>query len=207
MGNKTKISITRALAKVKLIEVKLGKTFSGFDVEVGKKLKYSTQFTKEEFIKEVKGEKDSFDALFNNRLQIKSAIAKANISTKVELLGNTYSIIELIDLKGSANYKINLLENLIKQYNRCDSEVKSIEEKIEEEVSKQVGIAQGNKSQISKDIVSSLTSTYTELWQGSIVGLDIVKITKEKDELVELLSEIDMCLSEINSKTEIEVEL
>ena len=207
MGNKTKISITRALAKVKLIEAKLGKTFSGFDVEVGKKLKYSTQFTKEEFIKEVKGEKDSFDALFNNRLQIKSAIAKANISTKVELLGNTYSIIELIDLKGSANYKINLLENLIKQYNRCDSEVKSIEEKIEEEVSKQVGIAQGNKSQISKDIVSSLTSTYTELWQGSIVGLDIVKITKEKDELVELLSEIDMCLSEINSKTEIEVEL
>mgnify|MGYP006391984791 FL=1 len=101
MANKVKMSITRALAQVKLIESKLGRAFAGFDVEINGKLKYFPNFTTEQFEKEALVEVNSFEDLFKNRLKIKSAIARANIDTKISLFGTEYSIIELIDLKNS----------------------------------------------------------------------------------------------------------
>ena len=207
MANKVKMSITRALAQVKLIESKLGRAFAGFDVEINGKLKYFPNFTTEQFEKEALVEVNSFEDLFKNRLKIKSAIARANIDTKISLFGTEYSIIELIDLKNSSQYKKNVYTNLINNYNKCKSEVVNQDVKIENEVSKQVEVANSNKTQVSKDLTTTLTETYKTLWGGKIIGLDINKISKEKEDLDKLVAEIDMVLSEINSKTEIEVEL
>ena len=207
MANKVKMSITRALAQVKLIESKLGRAFAGFDVEINGKLKYFPNFTTEQFEKEALVEVNSFEDLFKNRLKIKSAIARANIDTKISLLDTEYSIIELIDLKNSSQYKKNVYTNLINNYNKCKSDVVNQDVKIENEVSKQVEVANSNKTQVSKDLTTTLTETYKTLWGGKIVGLDINKISKEKEELDKLVAEIDMILSEINSKTEIEVEI
>lgn len=207
MANKVKMSITRALAQVKLIESKLGRAFAGFDVEINGKLKYFPNFTTEQFEKEALVEVNSFEDLFKNRLKIKSAIARANIDTKISLLDTEYSIIELIDLKNSSQYKKNVYTNLINNYNKCKSDVINQDVKIENEVSKQVEVANSNKTQVSKDLTTTLTETYKTLWGGKIVGLDINKISKEKEELDKLVAEIDMILSEINSKTEIEVEI
>ena len=201
------MSITRALAQVKLIESKLGRAFAGFDVEVNGKLKYFPNFTTEQFEKEALVEVNSFEDLFKNRLKIKSAIARANIDTKISLFGTEYSIIELIDLKNSSQYKKNVYTNLINNYNKCKSDVVNQDVKIENEVSKQVEVANSNKTQVSKDLTTTLTETYKTLWGGKIIGLDINKISKEKEDLDKLVAEIDMILSEINSKTEIEVEL
>ena len=137
MANKVKMSITRALAQVKLIESKLGRAFAGFDVEINGKLKYFPNFTTEQFEKEALVEVNSFEDLFKNRLKIKSAIARANIDTKISLFGTEYSIIELIDLKNSSQYKKNVYTNLINNYNKCKSEVVNQDVKIENEVSKQ----------------------------------------------------------------------
>ena len=207
MANKVKMSITRALAQVKLIESKLGRAFAGFDVEINGKLKYFPNFTTEQFEKEALVEVNSFEDLFKNRLKIKSAIARANIDTKISLFGTEYSIIELIDLKNSSQYKKNVYTNLINNYNKCKSDVVTQDVKIENEVSKQVEVANSNKTQVSKDLTTTLTETYKTLWGGKIIGLDINKISKEKEDLDKLVAEIDMILSEINSKTEIEVEL
>lgn len=207
MANKVKMSITRALAQVKLIESKLGRAFAGFDVEINGKLKYFPNFTTEQFEKEALVEVNSFEDLFKNRLKIKSAIARANIDTKISLLDTEYSIIELIDLKNSSQYKKNVYTNLINNYNKCKNDVVNQDVKIENEVSKQVEVANSNKTQVSKDLTTTLTETYKALWGGKIVGLDINKISKEKEELDKLVAEIDMILSEINSKTEIEVEI
>ena len=207
MANKIKMSITRALAQVKLIESKLGRAFAGFDVEINGKLKYFPNFTTEQFEKEALVEVNSFEDLFKNRLKIKSAIARANIDTKISLFGTEYSIIELIDLKNSSQYKKNVYTNLINNYNKCKSDVVNQDVKIENEVSKQVEVANSNKTQVSKDLTTTLTETYKTLWGGKIIGLDINKISKEKEDLDKLVAEIDMVLSEINSKTEIEVEL
>ena len=207
MANKVKMSITRALAQVKLIESKLGRAFAGFDVEINGKLKYFPNFTTEQFEKEALVEVNSFEDLFKNRLKIKSAIARANIDTKISLLDTEYSIIELIDLKNSSQYKKNVYTNLINNYNKCKSDVVNQDVKIENEVSKQVEVANSNKTQVSKDLTTTLTETYKALWGGKIVGLDINKITKEEDDLDKIVAEIDMILSEINSKTEIEVEI
>ena len=207
MANKVKMSITRALAQVKLIESKLGRAFAGFDVEINGKLKYFPNFTTEQFEKEALVEVNSFEDLFKNRLKIKSAIARANIDTKIPLLDTEYSIIELIDLKNSSQYKKNVYTNLINNYNKCKSDVVNQDVKIENEVSKQVEVANSNKTQVSKDLTTTLTETYKTLWGGKIVGLDINKISKEKEELDKLVAEIDMILSEINSRTEIEVEI
>ena len=207
MANKVKMSITRALAQVKLIESKLGRAFAGFDVEINGKLKYFPNFTTEQFEKEALVEVNSFEDLFKNRLKVKSAIARANIDTKISLLDTEYSIIELIDLKNSSQYKKNVYTNLINNYNKCKSDVVNQDVKIENEVSKQVEVANSNKTQVSKDLTTTLTETYKTLWGGKIIGLDINKISKEKEDLDKLVAEIDMILSEINSKTEIEVEL
>ena len=207
MANKVKMSITRALAQVKLIDSKLGRAFAGFDVEINGKLKYFPNFTTEQFEKEALVEVNSFEDLFKNRLKIKSAIARANIDTKISLFGTEYSIIELIDLKNSSQYKKNVYTNLINNYNKCKSDVVNQDVKIENEVSKQVEVANSNKTQVSKDLTTTLTETYKTLWGGKIIGLDINKISKEKEDLDKLVAEIDMILSEINSKTEIEVEL
>ena len=207
MANKVKMSITRALAQVKLIESKLGRAFAGFDVEINGKLKYFPNFTTEQFEKEALVEVNSFEDLFKNRLKIKSAIARANIDTKILLFGTEYSIIELIDLKNSSQYKKNVYTNLINNYNKCKSDAVNQDVKIENEVSKQVEVANSNKTQVSKDLTTTLTETYKTLWGGKIIGLDINKISKEKEDLDKLVAEIDMILSEINSKAEIEVEL
>ena len=157
--------------------------------------------------REAQVEVNSIEDLCKNRLKIKSAIARANIDTKILLFGTEYSIIELIDLKNSSQYKKNVYTNLINNYNKCKSDVVNQDVKIENEVSKQVEVANSNKTQVSKDLTTTLTETYKTLWGGKIIGLDINKISKEKEDLDKLVAEIDMILSEINSKTEIEVEL
>lgn len=202
-----KMSITRALAKVKLLESQLGKQFSGFDVSIDGKLKYFPNFTTEQFEKEALAGLDSFNSLFENRLKIKSAIAKANIDTKLKLEGKEYSIIELIDLKTSSSYKLNAFNGLINNYNKCLKDIEAQKIRVDNEVSKQVETSNANKSQISKDLVTTLTESYSKMWLGKIVGLDINKIVSEKEKLENLLSEIDMVLSEINASTEIEVEI
>src|SRR5574344_735958 len=197
MANKVKMSITRALAQVKLIESKIGRAFAGFDVEINCKLKYFPNFTTEQFEKEALVEVTSFEDLFKNRLKIKSAIARANIDTKISLFGKEYYIIELIDLKNSSQYKKNVYTNLINNYNKCKNDVVNQDVKSENEVSKQVEVANSDKTQVSKDLTTTLTETYKTLWGGKIVGLDINKISKEKEGLDKLVAEIDMILSEI----------
>ena len=80
---KQALSLYSKISQVKLIESKLGKAFAGFDVEINGKLKYFPNFTAEQFEKEALVEVNSFEDLFKNRLKIKSAIARANIDTKI----------------------------------------------------------------------------------------------------------------------------
>lgn len=203
---KEKISLTRALAKIKLLDKQLqNNSIAGFDVEINGKLKYNQAMTAEEFIKQANSQVESFKDLFDYRLKLKGLVAKANIETKVMVNGKEYSIIELIDLKSSINYKLNLINNLIQQYNKSTQIVEQIQNKIEEEVSQQVSTANSNKNQVSKDLVQSLTKTYTELWSGTIKGLDIKKLEQEKLEIEALVGEVDMTLSEVNSQTMIEI--
>jgi chemotaxis protein histidine kinase CheA len=210
MGKKT-MSITRALAEVKLYEKRLLNNYVGFDTKINNKLVNNSNLTEEQFLKDVKANKESFDKLFENRRVVKSAIAKANVETKVEFkLGkktDSYSIIELIDLKTSLSYKIDRLNNLERQYNLFKQSVEQQEHKIEQEVSRQVESAMTNKNQTSKDLTKTLTDTYTQMWGAEIVGLNIDEIRYELENLNYLLDEIDMTLSEVNAKTEIEVDI
>lgn len=206
MSKTRKISLTRALAEVKLIESKLEKVFLGFDVEVNGKLVYNSHLSADDFTKDATSKLDSFTSLEENRFKLKSLIAKANIETKTNLCGKDYSIIELIDLKASSRFKFKLLSNLKTNHTQCKNAVEIQEQKIQQEVSKQVEMANSNKTQVKDSLAETLTNSYKTLYEGKIIGLDYNNIEKMTQELEALLADIDMTLSEINAKTEIEVD-
>jgi hypothetical protein len=206
-----KMSITRALAQLKLLDSRIRKEiakarFVGI-YQNRNKVIGGTNLSKGDFEKNALADKQSIDDLIERRRVIKSKILLSNAITKVTVAGNNYFVVEAIERKNSIEYEKELLTTMRAQYRDVMQEIQVNNTKLDEQIDQMVKTNLGADKQVTKndyDNVANPIREQNELKLSDPVGLEkrVEQLDKQIDEF---LSEVDFVLSESNSKTEIEV--
>jgi len=208
------ISITRALQTLKLLDDKINKamretTFVETRKNSADKVQNGT-LTVEEYEKQVKAAFESVNDLISQRKELKSAIVKSNAGNNIEIAGNTYTVADAIERKTSISYEKNFLEVLKKSLNRATSSLESANIQLDMANEKLVeSLISSDKN--NKDLVKTSEDMAKARWEANkTVFVDPLKLTevisKMGTEIIEFENEVDMCLSEANSKNTIVVE-
>lgn len=213
-----KITLHRAIAEIKSTNDRLNKIVDrGTFVAIKNKATgLSVGGTKVESMeKEIIGNIDKFNALYDNLTKLKFALIGANSGVKnhddlmtEEVCGNQYTVLEILALKQIVNHKMNLLQKLRHAYSNAKID---IDKRMGVEDAKlQRTISQlGNDADNKEITIDMITKTY---WQSN--GFELIDPI-HIEELIERLEketcayevEIDAALSQANALRTIEVDI
>jgi hypothetical protein len=207
-----KITITRALSELKLLNERLEKKINNFiavdlsSKKFGDKALQSNKVIKD-FEKEVKSDYQSINDLIERRTKIKSAIIKSNAVQRVTLEDSTLTVAEAIEQKNLLPYKINLLNSLKKQRMEINKIIENNRISLDEQVNSMLLANAGTDKKKNPDEYDSIAKPFIDHNKNEIVDpIDINKSISELENEIEIFrSNIDIVLSESNSKTEIEI--
>ena len=208
-----KITITRALAELKLLDSRILKKSGDLiliDVFQNRKdLALRSGKIKELFAEDAKSSLQSVEDLIERRKKIKSAILISNANVKVKIGGKEYAVIEAIERKNSITYEQNLLNKMRKQVVDAKNEISKQAPKLDQDVKDMI-----NKSlagdQPTKEENEANEEMANRFFEANVLRLmDPCEVEKKIDKLDEqidtFLTEVDFVLSESNSRTEIKV--
>ena len=209
-----KMSITRALNEVKLLDAKIQKKInesSFVSCKMNKSAKLADGVTTpEEFMQLAKSNMQSILDLTNRRKDIKTKIVQSNANTEVEIAGIKMTVADAIERKSSIEIDRSLLNRMKSEYRAVTGYIAQRNQQLEDKVSKLVDSLVGSDK---KD--TNMVKTAEELAQNtrdneSYVILDPLKLLKSietlEQEIMEFESNVDFVLSESNSITSIEIE-
>ncbi len=206
-----KITITRALPELKLLDKRIGKLISNsrfVDLYQNRKdLAIGSAVTKEVFEKNSSSSMKSITDLIERRKKIKSAILISNASVKVKIGEKEYTVIEAIERKNSISYEQSLLETMKAQLANVKSQIDRQKPQLEAAVRDMLEKNLEGDTKPSKEDYERTANPFLEANELNI--LDPCKIEEKIADLDksidEFLSEVDAALTESNSRTEIEV--
>lgn len=207
MSTSNKITITRALAELKLLDSRINKVIGEckFAVCVTKNTNYNVN--KNDFTSQTLAKQQSLYDLMTRREKLKSAIVRSNTSTLVKIGSKEMTVVDAIEMKHTIEYKNHLLELLKKQRLQVTTEFENHKRKVKQAID-------ANITQICSRDVKPDPSTIQDLtdmmWKSDPVeifdpiGLDKT-IESLSAEIEDFTSNVDFALSESNSLTQIEV--
>jgi len=209
---KTKISITRALRELKLlnsqIESEIGRLslVSVYqDKYKGKELKTNTLMT--DFEKKAISGYDSVDGLIKRHSCIKSAIILSNAQTILTVADKTMTVAEAIDTKKTIEFKKKLLSKMNLELTNARATIAKHSPEIEKQLENLLQANSGKDKKVDREDYEKIAEPFIKA--NEIKVFDPVKIEEKSDELRKTIekfeADIDIVLSESNSKTEIEV--
>ncbi|MGL6175197.1 MAG: hypothetical protein ACRC1P_11380 [Cellulosilyticaceae bacterium] len=210
-----KLSITRALAELKLLDQKIEKQLQGASFVETKKAKSDKVknglMTVKEFEDKAKSTYQSIKDLIEQRKLIKSSIVKSNAETQVEVAGKVYTVADAIERKNSIQYERNLLQTLKLNLSKATNTLEMANIKLDSDIQRMVEGFVGKDTQSNKDVVETaqkMADSKRENEQMVFVDpLGAKALIEEMEtEILDFESEVDMCLSEINAQTTIELE-
>ncbi|MFS0657375.1 hypothetical protein AB1L07_01955 [Niallia alba] len=203
------ITITRALAELKLLDKRIQRTINesvlaGYTV--GKK--FMTGFNSvEEIEKRSKSDYQSIQDLIKRRNEIKSAIVVSNATTQVEIAGQSMTVAEAIERKTSINYDKLLLNKLRSTYSQLVSHVDRVNEDVKNRLDKQLEVLYGKDGKTKAIENEELTRAFKEDNEAKFIdSLNLRdKIEQLTKEIEDFETEVDFILSESNTITRITV--
>jgi hypothetical protein len=208
------MSITRGLTELKRLQDRIetaissGKYLARTEGQ-NKFLKVvGTNESVEAMVSKIQASFDSVDSLINLRQRIKSAIVTSNAKTFVEVMGQTMTVAECIELKSTVAFKRQLLATLKNVQAREMIEVEKANAALEARVDALLTTIYGaDKTKVGTDTYQAVAGPQKE--QKQVELLDPQKIGSRIEKLTEEISvietELDIILSETNSVTTIEV--
>lgn len=204
------ISITRALAELKLLDKRINSAIQGSEfagMAIGKKpvQGYSDIATFEE---KVVGNWDSVNSLIKRRNEMKSKIVLSNASTIVTIGGFEMTVAEAIERKASISYEQTLLNKLRNDHNIVMNAVLRKNMEVDQKLEAQLTVLYGKDKKVSVEDVDMVTKPYREEHEGKFVDPIQLKdkIEKLTKSIEDFLTEVDFVLSESNTVTKIEVQ-
>lgn len=206
-----KISITRALSEIKLLEKKINKKISEFTpttIVIGKKSPLGFENI-DKFKETKKSDFQSIQDLIKRRSEIKRKIVFSNATTNVTVAGITFTIAECIDYKTSIiSFKQNLINQIVSDYNRNSKGYEQEEIKVRQAVDRQLESIYGRDKKVTPEEIETITKPYIE--NNGPVFVDSIDCKKQADEINEWVNtftlEVDHILSESNATTFIDIE-
>lgn len=204
-----KMSITRALAELKLLDKRIQSTMEAttfINFSIGDK-PVSGFATTKEFEDKAKSAYQSTLDLIKRRNAIKSAVVLSNAMTQVEISGEKYTVAEAIERKTSIKYEQHLLEKMKGEFATTTRRVEHINDEVKEQLDRQLEVLYGREAKLKVDENNELTKSYREKHEAKVI--DPLKLRNEYEKLEkkidEFLTEVDFVLSTSNTLTEIEV--
>ena len=204
-----KISITRALAEIKLLDSKIESAIQKFEpvtyVE-GKSKVTSVGTTVEGFNEKAKSSYQSITDLIERRNNIKAKVIQSNALTKVTIDKKEYTVAEAIERKNSITNELNLLSKLKQSYSNNKNKVEAGNSKVRANIDKQLELLAGsdkNKTESVGDFVK-LALENQQFNLVDILGVEGL-IEKLSNSIYEFQSNVDFTLSESNALTTIEI--
>lgn len=211
-----KLTLHRILSELKTIDDRIKKATDDLmhrAVKRGNQLIINgrkSNMSETEFTEEAKATYQSVTDLIKRKFVLKSALLKANATTKVTIAGVEYTIIEAIEMKSLMDKKANLLQRMKRVNNSVDltfnDTVEQANTDFERLLSAQItGLT--NKSDIAKvredyKVIFDKANTVTIV--DPIESSEIIKSLEK--EIEDFKVNVDSALSEINATTTIEIE-
>lgn len=207
---KTKMTIHRSLAELKVADAKIQKAISEIEpigIKQEDKL-VNGKFEEQKFIESAKSNFQSIEDLIKRKQALKNAIVLSNSQTKVKVAGVEMTVADAITEKANAELKIKFIDNLRAKARKATADLVKQNEVISERREAFITATFGNdRSKVKTDELTALTKTFNATNEYSLVDpLNLEeKISKMANELTEFLGEVDAVLSESNAITTIEI--
>lgn len=207
MTTTNKISITRALAELKLLDSRIEKATNEtkFAVCVTKKTNYAID--KNTFSSQTVAKHQSLMDLITRREKLKSSIMKSNAMTMVKIGLKEMTVSEAIEMKHTIKYKEVLVDVLRRQRAQVTQECESHKTKVKQSID-------ANITQIcSRDVKpdpSTIQNLTDMMWKNDPVEIyDPIGLDKTIESLTVDIEDfklnVDFALSESNSLTQIDI--
>lgn len=197
-----KISITRALNELKLLDKRITKktangTFMG--IEVGGVQQYPNFSPVEDY--------NSVVDLIERRGSIKGAIMNSNATTDVTIGGNTMKVVDAIEMKNSIKYYKDLLSKLKSEARQTRAQIAEGNEDVFNRLDRLLVANFGKESKSKDSEYEAIAKPF--LAKNEYVEADPLGINDKIEDLEEFIdnfeSEVDFVLSESNAVTMIQV--
>ena len=210
---KTQITIHRALAELKLIDARISKAISIIEPTcLIQNEKLVRRFeTKSDFEKSTKEKYQSVIGLIQRKVDIKSAIVKANGSTEVKVGEKAMTIADAINFKSVIEMKKNLISQLTHKHNTVKTDFIQGNEKINdvalENAKIMIGKQGDDRVKATDTDIKNIVEPFIKRNEFHLVDpLSIEKLIETmQNEVDEFETEVDSVLSEINATTFIEI--
>ncbi len=212
-----KITLTEALAELKLLDKKIDKKINELrsnaslvDYKIGKSQVGSMSHkTEDEIKREGQALLQSLMDLIANRKQLKAKIAETNAITKITVAGNEYTIVEAIERKRFLEKEKTVVNLLMHEYENVRDQVLDINERAKDEVDRllESRLSTDSKNQNAKEIDELMKVLLMNKEAQIIDPLNIKEIAEKLNEEIEQFEkDVDIALSIVNAKTEIEID-
>lgn len=209
MSTSQSMSITQALAELKLLEKRLEKAsnMSGWAI-----LSTKTQPVDEEKLrKKGASEYQSYTDLLNRRNRIKNAVVMSNANTLVRIGGGETAfkgtVAEAIEHKASIKYKQKLLDGMKTMLLTAREELEEHKRNSDARLERLLASELGKDVRTNPETITALTTSFQENNKAELMDpLNLAKKVEELEEEIENFQmNVDWVLSEMNGKTMITV--
>lgn len=207
---KTKMTIHRGLAELKLLDKKIDKAIASF-IPVGMKQKtglVSGFYEEAQFTKNVQSVHASIRDLIKRRDTIKAAIALTNATTSITVGDESMTIAEAIIKRNTLEATRSLVTRFKSILNATKTEVETANAKIEKQALTLAEAAlQKDNVKITDSDALAIVTPYLDANKFKLVDpLGAEELVKGLEEKVDIFdTEIDAVLSTVNATTFIEV--
>lgn len=203
----TKISITRALAELKLLDSRIEKATSEIKFAVCVTKKNNHACDKNTFTSQTVSKHQSLMDLINRREKLKASIMKSNANTIVKIGTKEMTVSEAIEMKHTIKYKEELVNVLRRQRAQVTQECESHKAKVKQAID--ANITQMCSRDVKPD-PSTIQDITDMMWKNDPVEIyDPIGLDKTIESLTTEIEDfklnVDFALSESNSLTQIEV--
>jgi len=201
------ISVTRALAQLKLLDKKIkDKTDKLLVASIAKN--EHTQDLREKFVSDQTALLQQVQDFIRNRNKIKSAVVESNAKTKVSINGHDMTVASAIERKTSIEYDRALNKRLREQYYSNAVRVEKHNDAVLAEADNRAEtMLSAETARLKGEEYENFIESYTKVRNADLIAIDGVKefIDQMQDEIDDFESEIDLILDESNTKTLISI--
>lgn len=215
MSDTVKMSLTRALREVgrltSIIEKNSGKNFVAISIGKGAGAKLHRVYgpgSIEQMEREIQSNFDTIDQAIERRQLIKSLIIKANAATTITFMGKDITLAEAIEMKSSVTTKKNYLQVLRSSYLTASSTMHNVEVEVTNKIDTAInGLIGGDKTNLHPETLKNVSDQIRNTQGPALVDpMGIAARIKDlEEEIQQIENELDYLLTEVNSRTEIEV--
>jgi hypothetical protein len=197
----TSVSVTQALAELKLLRRRIDNALEGATFICLKKKRDLLDATR--FSTDATASYQSYQDLASRYNKLKAAIVQSNATATVTIGDKTYTVADAVERKRNLQMEKDFLSTLQAQYQQVQEEMKVHQAQEQARVERLLQVELGKDARTNVETIQSLTETFLAQNKAEIVDpLNLAeKITTLRRSIEEFETKVDWTLSESNGRT------